>query len=345
MREIAERVGVNKSTVSRVLSGRDSGTASAVTVEAIRKAADDLGYRVDPWAASLRTRRTHTIGVLLPRLSDIVLATVFEAIEAEATRCGYQVLVASTGDDPVEQRRRVTLLEGRRVDGFVLMSANLGEEAYLDELRQRGLRFVLAYRRVGDHPTVRGDDYDGGRQAARHLLAMGHRRIGVIARPAPGATARVQGFHDALGEARSAAEQPLLVQSRGPGVDEGAAAGHRLLAIRPPPTAIFAVNDFLAMGAMSAVREAGLRIGTDVAVVGYNDIALSARLPIPLSSVRHPVHDIGRLAVQHLLQLLGGTTPESSVLPVQLHVRASSSPRPTVDRWHLLHGDRRSGAD
>lgn len=323
MREIAERVGVNKSTVSRVLSGHDSGTASAATAETIHAVAGELGYRVDPWAASLRTRRTQTIGVLLPRLNDIVLSTVFEAIEAEATRCGYQVLVASTDDDPVEQRRRITLLEERRVDGFIIMTAHLGEEGYLDELRRRGLRFVLAYRRVGKHPTVRGDDYDGGRQAARHLLAMGHRRIGVIARPAPGATARVQGFRDTLAEAHINLEYPLLCES-GPGVDDGAAAGLHLLALQPPPTAIFAVNDFLAMGAMGAIHEAGQRIGADVAVVGYNDTPLSARLPIPLSSVYNPVHDIGRLAVQNLLQLLAGTTPESITLPVQLHVRDSS---------------------
>lgn len=342
MREIAARVGVNKSTVSRVLSGHDNGAASTATAEAIRKVAEELGYRIDPWAASLRTRRTHTIGVLLPRLNDIVLSTVFEAIEAEATRCGLQVLVASTDDDPLEQRRRIALLEERRVDGFILMSPHLGEEDYLDELKRQGLRFVLAYRRVGEHPSVHADDYDGGRQAAEHLLGMGHRRIGVIARPAPAATARVQGFRDTIAAA-GVTDEPVIVES-GPHVDDGADAGHHLVSTQLPPTAIFAVNDFLAMGAMGAIHEAGLQIGTDVAIVGYNDIPLSARLPIPLTSVRSPIHDIGRLATQRLLRLLEGEVPESLSLPVKLQIRASSKhshttahPNPGASRATVAH--------
>lgn len=326
MREIADEVGVNKSTVSRVLNDHDS-SASAATANAIRQAARDLGYRIDPWAASLRTRRTLTIGVLLARLSDVVLARVFEAIEAEAARLGYQVLVASTGDDPVEQRRRIQLLQGRRVDGFILTSVHLGEEAYLDDLERQGIPFVLAYRSVGHHTVIRGDDYDGGCQATRHLLATGHRRIGVIAGPeyAPGATARVRGYRDALAEVGIIPDTALIKPSERD-VGGGERVARQLLALRSPPTAVFAVNDFVAMGAMSAIHEAGLRVGTDVAVVGYNDIPLSARLPVPLSSVHHPLQDIGQLAVHRLLELLDGTSPESTTLPVQLRVRASSRP-------------------
>jgi LacI family transcriptional regulator len=338
MREVADRVGVNKSTVSRVLSGKDPVVASPETAEAIRAAARELGYFVDPWAASLRTQRTQTIGVLLPRLTDTVLAMIFEAIDEVATRAGYQVLVASTGDDAEEQRRRVQLLEGRRVDGLVITTARMGDEKYLDELHARGVRFVLANRAVGAHPVVRGDDHGGGLQATRHLLANGHGRIGIIAGAPYAATSadRTQGYREALAEAGIDPDPRLVVES-GPHVHDGVEGARRLLSVDPPPTAMFAVNDQIAVGAMAAIKDAGLQVGAEVAVVGYNDTPLSSRLPIPLSSVHHPVASIGQLAMQNLLALLDGHRPESVTLPVHLTVRASSATgRPSVP----LHAQR-----
>ncbi len=325
MREVAQRVGVNKSTVSRVLSGKSPTGASAETADAIRKAARELGYFVDPWAASLRTQRTQTIGVVLPRLTDNVLATIYEAIDDVATEAGYQVLVASTGDDAQEQRRRVQLLEGRRVDGLVITTARVGDEKYLNKLRDRGTRFVLANRAVGRHPVARGDDRDGGLQATRHLLAAGHQRIGIIAGAKYARTSadRARGYRDALAESDIDVDPRLVVQS-GPHLDDGINATRQLLAVDPPPTAIFAVNDQIAVGAMAAIKDAGLEIGSEVAVVGYNDTPLSSRLPIPLSSVHHPVDSIGRLAMQSLLKLMDGQEVSSVTLPVRLTVRASS---------------------
>jgi LacI family transcriptional regulator len=285
MREVAERAGVNKSTVSRVLSGTNPTAASPQTAEAIRAAAAELGYFVDPWAASLRTQRTRSIGVLLPRLTDTVQAMIFEAIEDVATQCGYQALVASTGDNAEEERRRVRLLEGRRVDGLVITTARIDDGAYLDELRGRGVPFVLANRAVGDH--------------------------------------RTQGFRDTVAEDGADGDPRLVVES-GPHVDDGVRGARLLLSLEPRPTAIFAVNDQIAVGAMAAIRDAGLAVGSDVAVVGYNDTPVSARLPIPLTSVRHPVQSIGRLAMQNLLALLAGEPPRSVTFPVRLTVRASS---------------------
>lgn len=325
MREVAERAGVNKSTVSRVLSGRSPTAASPQTAQAIHTAARELGYYVDPWAASLRTQRTRSIGVLLPRLTDSVLAMIFEAIDEVATEAGYQALVASTGDDDEEQRRRVGLLEGRRVDGLVITTARTDDEKYLDELQDRGLPFVLANRAVGHHPVARGDDHTGGLLATRHLLENAHRRIGIIAGATYAATSadRTQGYRDALTEAGIEVD-PRLVVTSGPHVEDGVRGARRLLAVDPPPTAIFAVNDDIAVGAMAVIRDAGLQVGSEVAVVGYNDTPVSARLPIPLSSVHHPVQSIGRLAMQNLLALLAGEQPQSVTLPVHLTVRASS---------------------
>lgn len=325
MREVAERAGVNKSTVSRVLSGRNPMAASPETAEAIRAAARELGYFVDPWAASLRTQRTQSIGVLLPRLTDTVLAMIFEGADEVATRARYQALVASTGDDAEEQRRRVRLLEGRRVDGLVITTARLEDEPYLDDLHARGVPFVLANRAVGHHPVTRGDDRGGGLLATRHLLANGHRRIGIIAGAPYASTSadRTRGYRNALEEAQIEVDPRLIIES-GPHVDDGVHGARTLLSVEPRPTAMFAVNDQIAVGAMAAIRDAGLEIGSEVAVVGYNDTPLSARLPIPLTSVHHPVHTIGQLAMRNLLALLDGQQPTSVTLPVRLTVRASS---------------------
>lgn len=326
MRQIAERAGVNKSTVSRVLSGRHPGSASADTAALIQRVATDLGYRIDPWAASLRTQRTRTIGVLIPRLTDVVLAMIFEALDASASAHGYEVLVASTGDDALEQRRRIDLLEGRRVDGMVVMTGHLSDRQYFDDLAARGVKFVLCNRAVGDHPVIRADDRDGGRQVANHLLDLGHRRIGVVAGPsyAPTAVERVAGFQDALTQ-RGVPLRPELVVESEVQITGGETATKQLMSLSPTPTAIFAINDFAAIGAVGALSEAGYTPGSDVAIAGYNDIPLCSRLPIPLTSVAHPVADIGRLAVAAVLQQLSGTVPESVVLPVHLNVRASTA--------------------
>jgi LacI family transcriptional regulator len=328
MQEIAAQLGVHKSTVSRVLSNKASTKASPATAEAIRRLAREVGYNVDPWAASLRTRRTQTLGVLLPRLTDVVLAAIFEAIEAAAGDRGYQVLVASTADDAGEQRRRISLFESRRVDGLIITTGHRGDEAYLDELARGGTPFVLANRPVGTHPVVRGDDWDGGHQATRHLIAEGHRRIGVAAGPdyAPTGADRARGYRDALTDAGIGIDPELIVAS-GIDVEGGEEAARRLLSLSPRPTAIFAINDFMAVGVMSVIRDAGLEVGRDIAVVGYNDIPLAARLPVPLSSVSHPVEEIGTRAVELLLDLLAGRSPESVTLPVGLRVRASSQKR------------------
>jgi LacI family transcriptional regulator len=213
------------------------------------------------------------------------------------------------------------------VDGLIIMTAHLGEENYFDDLKREGLKFVLAYRGVGEHSVVRGDDYIGGQHVTRHLLSKGHRRIGVIAGPryVPGAAQRVKGYRSALTESGLPVDAELIMES-GRGIDDGEHVARQLLALPSPPTALFAVTDLLAIGAMAAIQQAGLRVGTDVAVVGYNDIPLAARLPVPLSSVHTPADDIGRLTVRGLLQVLEGNQPESVILPVQLHVRASSDP-------------------
>lgn len=328
LKTVAELAGVHPSTASRALSPHQVGVrvASEATIENVRKVAHRIGFERNPWAASLRRGRNDTIGVLVPRLSDLVLATIYEGIESAAGARGVLALVTNTHDDEQDRARRADLLLRRRVDGLILGDARLQDDALLTTLRQRNVPFVLVSRRSEGCLSVTCDDVAGGALAAEHLIANGHRNLAIIAGASYASTGvdRTSGFVEAARSAGVLIPPNRIVQS---GFD--AEAGHitaaGLLASSQPPTAIFAVNDFAAIGAMGAIREAGLSPGVDVAVVGYNDVSIARELPIPLTSVSSPRREMGSQSVNLLLDLILGKNATSQTLAPTLSVRASSS--------------------
>lgn len=328
MRTIAERAGVHVSTVSRALRP-DTPTAeltgvSAAAAERIRAIADEVGYRPDPYAASLTTRRTRAFGVLVPQLTDVVLATIYEAIDEYATEHGYQTMVANTHDKLDEQRRRIDLLLSRRIDGLVLGDAHT-DGAFLREVAATQLPFVLVNRRAEGYVSVTGDDSSGGRMVAQHLAELGHERIAIVAGLPWASTGvdRTRGCRDWLAEHGLPVPddyvQPSTFHPAG-----GRAAAEQLLDLRPRPTAVFAVNDNTAIGVMGAARDRGLRVGADLAIVGFNDISTAAELPVPLTTVRNPLVRMGRLAAELLFARMAGDPVESVRLEPTLVVRAST---------------------
>jgi len=330
LRTIADQLGLHVSTVSRVLHAkRDESlrAASADTVERVRRLADELGYQPNPHATSLRTRRSNLVGVLVPRLSDIVLATIYEGIEEAAAEQGLSTFVANTGDNPEAQRTRTNMVIGRRVDGMIFGDAH-ADGRFLAEVAGRGIPFVLVSRTCADHPSVTCDDYLGGRLVADHLLELGHRDVAVVAGEPYASTGidRTAGLVDRYREAGLPIPAHRIAHSRFD-VPGGHAATARLLDTPEPPTAVFAVNDFAAIGAIGALREQGLRAGADVAVVGFNDTPLAAELPLPLTTVRSPMLEMGRRGLRMLVRLLEGEAVESERLRPELVVRASSAPR------------------
>lgn len=327
LRTVADLAGVHVSTVSRVLNGSTSTgvrTAGEDTALKIRRIAQQLGYTPNPHATGLRTSRSHLIGVLVPRLVDIVLATIYEGIEQAAASYGYSTFVANTGDDPDAQRQRTEMILARRVDAMIFGDAYI-DAHFLDETAKRGVPFVLVSRRAGQYPSVTCDDYRGGQLAAQHLLGLGHRRVAVVAGEAYASTGidRTAGFVDSCADAGVATSSISIVHSRFDTAG-GRSGMQRILATGPQPSAVFVVNDFAAIGAMGALRDAGLRVGTDVAVVGYNDVPLAAELPIPLTTVRSPMHDMGVKAVDMLIRRLAGLQVDSERLIPTLLPRASS---------------------
>ncbi|MFI1563305.1 LacI family DNA-binding transcriptional regulator [Streptomyces sp. NPDC020490] len=328
LQEIAQRLGLHVSTVSRVLNGpaQEQGrAASGETARRIKELADELGYRPNPHATSLRTQRGNLIGVLFPRLAEIVVATIYEGVEEEATEHGFSTFVTNTHDDPAVQRDRIAMMLGRRVDGLIIGDAHLDGSTLAGPPLER-VPFVLVNRRTGtDLPAVTCDDHLGGRMVAEHFLALGHRRVAVIAGEPFASTGadRTAGFTDRYREAGLPLPAHRVRHCR-----FDTTGGHRaateLLSHPDRPTAVFAVNDLAAIGAIGAARDLGLRLGEDLALAGYNDTPLAAELPVPLTSVRSPMADLGRIAVRRLLRLIAGDGATSERLRPELVTRAST---------------------
>jgi LacI family transcriptional regulator len=327
LRTIADLAGVSPSTVSRVLHpsantvGRKTAAATAARIQQVAR---EIGYVPNPHAASLRTQRSSLIGVLVPQLADLVLALIYEGIEDAASELRFGTFVANTHDDPATQQARAEMMLNRRVDGLVLGDARVDGTLAAD-LRRRGVPYVLTNRRVDGHPSVTCDDALGGRLVAEHLLSLGHTKVAVAAGAAYASTGidRSAGFLDAYAAAGHPVPADLVVHSPFD-VGGGRRAAEQLLATQPELTAIFAVNDFAAIGAMGAIRDAGRQVGGDMALVGYNDVPLVAELPVPLTTVRSPMREMGYAVVQLLKKRLDGLPVEAVRLPPTLMARAST---------------------
>lgn len=323
LRDVAEESGVSISTVSRILDDRGAPSRTA-TATKVRAAAERLGYRRNVFASNLRRGATGTIGVLVPRLTDAVMALMFEAVERAARRQGYFAVVATCGDDADAERRATETLLDRGVDGLILATARI-DDSLPASLRARGIPHVLVLRTDGVSPSALGDDETGGYLAVRHLLDLGHRDIAVVTGPwfTSSGQDRLRGAQKALAEAGIDLPDGRVI-STGYGVDAGSEAGYTLLRAEARPTAVFAANDNLAIGIIGAARNLGIVPGQDLSIVGYNDIPLASRLPTPLTSVATSFDQIATTALDQLLSPQPAGVPIKRALP-SLIPRASTS--------------------
>ena len=323
LRTLAEHTGLHISTISRALrqAPDSSPTATLVHTTAAR-----LGYRRDPVAASLRTRRSGAIGMVAHSLADIAQALIYEQVDQVAFEHGYDVLVAATGDDPKAQRRRVELLLSRRVDGLVIADAHRDGE-YTDWIASLGVPYVLVVRSPaeGAHPAFVNDDFAGGKLVGEHLLAQGHRDFALITGPDYSAVSwdRAEGYKAALAEAGITISDHLI-EGGGLHTTTGREGMQALLARRRDFTAVFcAGNDFAAFGTISALKAAGIEPGVDVAVVGFNDVA--AAEAIELTTVTSSMKELGQIAAGQLMKAIDGVPAVGVKVEPSLVVRASSA--------------------
>ena len=327
LRTLADELGLHYSTVSRVLNGTPDDAEKAAgpaNRERIRAAAERIGYVPSPLARGLRTNRSSLIGVLVPQLQDVVVATVYAGIQRGAVEAGYHSLVTNTLDDPATHDRELATLLGRTVDGVILGDSRV--ESEFEALRRRGVPFVLVNRPHPDAVSVAVDDYLGGRLAGQHLLELGRTNVGILTGPEYATTAvdRARGLVDAFADAGIVVPRERVLHRSFDAPGGRQAARELLDATDGHIDALFVANDFAAIGAMGALRERGLSIPGDVALIGFNDIALARDLPIPLTTIRTPSEEMGVEGARRLFQLIAGESAESLLLRPELVAREST---------------------
>src|SRR6202042_2834613 len=272
-------------------------------------AAASLGYRPNPVARSLRTRRSNTIGVLIPDLNNPLFPPIVRGIEDRLAEHGYVALLGNTDADLAKERLVFDQLRARHVDGFVLAPATAGSPV-LAEAAQSGVPLVLVNRTAQDYPfsAVSVDNEQGVRAAVAHLVALGHTRIGHIAGPQDISTgaARLRGYQEAMRSHGLAVNDDEIVYATAYTVEDGLRCGRELLEAADDLTAVVAANDMLAVGCYGALDELGLRCPADMSVIGFNAIPFAARPPPPLSTVRFPHYQLGTEAARLLIERIEG---------------------------------------
>lgn len=332
LKDIAERIGVNASTVSRALDPAKAHLVNAATLARVREAATDLGYRGDHVAGSLRRRATATVGVVVGQLANPFIAPVIHGIASALATEQMLPLIFETQDDSGQLAWGVNHLLSRRVDAIIVAGARFGDRTVL-EAAARFTPVVVAVRGLPGSPLphVLHDDRAGGEMAARHLIDLGHTRLTELLGPMDigNFVARHKGFRDAC---RDAGVE--LVDGRGFGSTPNREEGERLAADLLDhhqgslPTAVFAHNDLMALGALSVFRAHGIVCPRDVSLVGYNDSPTIDQVDPPLTSVAYPGAEVGQAAGRLALRLIAGTDRPipGSVFHPTILVRKSTAP-------------------
>jgi DNA-binding LacI/PurR family transcriptional regulator len=331
--DVARLAGVSQTTVSQVLNGK-AGVAriASETRDKVLEAARQLGYTPNHAARSLRERRTKLIALILPTIDNPYFSDVVNAAQEAAREAGYAVAVIPIRAG--EEFRVSTFLQGAACDGIIVAGHDNCSSPELQILRARGLVVAVLQERSPDPAisSISVDLAEGGYLATRHLAELGHRRIGHITerlRPAADGRSRIDGYRRALAEAGLFFDPALVVVTEN-SMAGGAAGLDRLLeADGEPATAAFVYNDQLAVGVLARLRERGLRVPEDFAVVGFDGLAIGAFTAPPLTTVDSPRGALGRLAAETLIRAIetGADVGETHRLPVRLEVRGSCGAR------------------
>jgi len=309
LHDIAEAAGVSFNTVSRALN--DKPDISAKTRQHVLETASRLDYHPNRLARGLRQRRTSTIGVVVADLANTFFAEVVEGIERVATDKGYSIILANSEERGDRELAAVRTLVEHQVDG-VLIAPTQHQRSALEYLSHRGVPYCLLARFFDGftEDAVVNDDQAGARMAVAYLLAGGHRRILFINGPSRVSSARwrLAGYHQAHAEAGLQIDEGLIVETEAR-MEDGLAAVRRSLDEKPGFSAVFCFSDYLSFGAIQALRAADLSIPGDVAVMGYDDVALAAAFNPALTTVRIAKMLLGRIAGEKLISRLEGVEP------------------------------------
>ncbi len=329
LEDIARLAGVSRSTVSRVVNNHPS--VRPEVRQRVWQVIREVGYQPHAAARNLATRRSDIIGLVIPEavstlFTDPFFSLLIRGITDACYEQGYHLMLALFSTPAQEEDLYNRLLRSHYLDGVILASTRLD-----DPLIERLVGDRVPFVSVGRHPHpqvsyVDVDNVAGARMAVDHLIRQGHTRVGTITGPLNMAAGqdRLEGYKQSLAAHHIPLDDRLIVE--GDFTENGGLAGmNRLLALEPPPTAVFVASDTMAMGALRAVRQAGLRVPEDVAIIGFDDVPQATYLDPPLTTVRQPIQRLGEIAVRVLVDVIaqGPEIPQRVVLMPELVVRST----------------------
>jgi DNA-binding LacI/PurR family transcriptional regulator len=329
IRDVARKAKVSVATVSRVLNR--SATVKDDTRQRVLKAIEECGFTYNAIARSLSTRKSVTIGVIVPAITNPVFAQSTRGVQDFANPFGYSIILGNSNYSSEAEDRLVEVFKEKRVEGIILTCSNIGHE-YIQRLKLLNLPFVLLYNTLFDKELnfVTIDNYKAAYEIVEFLIKFGHRRIGMIAgnfSKSDRSLVRSQAFK-ACSKDHGIPYQPEYLVETDLTFEGGRSAMQALLEITPPLTGVFCSNDFMAMGAMKAIREKGLRIPDDISIVGFDDIEMASYFFPELTTIHQPAYQMGLKGAELLLKILSGElkAPQQIILQHELVARNSCGP-------------------
>lgn len=326
IRDVAKRAGVSTSTVSHVIN--QTRFVSENTRGRVLDAMRELEYKPNQLARSLRSRRTNTFGVLLPDSANPYFAAILAGIEAASFERGYNIIIGNANNDPQREYTYLDVLTSKQIDGMLLISTGSFSES-IRILQEQKVPVVLVDRpdQQGTLDVVMANNRQGGVLATHHLIERGHQRIACIAGPdhLMNSVERREGYFEAL-QAAGIDHSPAMLVNGNFDTENGYTACQQLLDLPHRPTAIFACNDLMAIGALRAISERGLRVPDDISLVGFDNIQLASYTVPRLTTIKQPTAALGRRAVERLIERVSSPYPsgERDVLDVILIERDST---------------------
>jgi LacI family repressor for deo operon, udp, cdd, tsx, nupC, and nupG len=330
LRDVAELAGVSTSTVSRTLERPEA--VAEETQRRVMEAVAACGYTPNISARNLRRMETRLITVMLPDVTNPFFNEIVRGVERVAREHGYSVLLADTENLPGQETAYGNLLAARQTDGLILLNGRIPNGLLpADGVPAKTPPIVVACEYVAnlDLPTVQIDNIKAAREATEYLLGLGHTRIGFVTGPLWSVLSRdrLHGYRDAILDAGLEYDEALVVSGNF-SIVSGVAATNQLLALPHRPTAVFASNDEMAIGAVRAARDQALLVPDDLSVMGFDDIRFAAFMDPPLTTVSQPGGEIGRTAMEILLKIIADEPIERRrhLLPTHLELRGSTAP-------------------
>ena len=323
--DVAEKAGVSRSTVSRVLT--NSGRVDPETKQKVLAAMKELNYQPSQVARNLRRKETNLIAVLIPCISNPFFGSLVQGMEEVAVKKGYHVILCNTGEDPVRQMEYLQMLERKQVDGVILTSLRNPLEEVRSYLQHGPIVLASEYVEDNSLPAVVIDNIKAAERVTEHLILKGHKRIGFINGPEHIILCRdrQKGYIQMLENYEISVSHDLITCSDFT-IEGGFACAKQLLALEEKPSAIFAANDEMAVGVIQAVQEQGLRVPQDVAVVGFDNVQVSKVVQPNLTTIDQPIFQLGVKSMELLMSCLDGDVLEGKriVLEANLCIREST---------------------